>query len=134
MSINIKRKSVKTSDLKHTIYNNFYFSKDKLSYDYDFYEIKDDNFLVGYIIKYNIPKTKSIEYIDIYICSNFRNNGLGTEALRYYIDNISEKESIGIISTNKDKIRFLEKNNFKFDEIYIYKNMYRFKKEGNINE
>lgn len=132
MSISIIKKTLKHSYLRYIVYNNFYFCKDKLSYGYDFYEIKNDIFLVGYIIKYNIP-TKYTEYIDIYICNNFRNSGIGSKALNYYIDKISTKDIIAIITTNENKIRFLNRNNFKFNDVYIYKNMYIFEKEGNTN-
>lgn len=129
-NIKIKKMKLKKSDLINIVLNNFHFalSNDIMTYDYDFFEIKEDQYLVGYIIKYSLPKTINTEYIDIYIVSNFRNKRIGSNALQYYINNIAKKDIIAIKATKKNKIRFLESNGFIHDKVYIYKNLYKYKR------
>ena len=127
--ITITEKDVKKSDLKHTVSNNFYFSSsnDKMTFNYDFYEISDDIYLIGYMIKYILPTpSPEIEYIDIYILSNFRRRGLGSKALNKYIKTISKTKVVLIKTTKPEKISFLKKNGFTQDNDYIYKSLYRY--------
>lgn len=127
--ITITEKDVKKSDLKHTVSNNFYFSSsnDKMTFNYDFYEIRDDIYLIGYMIKYILPTpSPEIEYIDIYILSNFRRRGLGSKALNKYIKTISKTKVVLIKTTKPEKISFLKKNGFTQDNDYIYKSLYRY--------
>lgn len=135
-SITIRKMKLKNSDLRYIVLNNFYFgsTNDKMSYGYDFFEIRDERYLVGYIIKYLIPTATNTEYIDIYITTNFRSKGIGSKALQYYINNIAKKDMIAIKSTKENKIRFLEKNGFEHDEVYIYKNLYKYYKRDGSNE
>lgn len=129
--ITITEKDVKKSDLKHTVSNNFYFSSsnDKMTLNYDFYEIRDDIYLIGYMIKYILPTPSSeIEHIDIYILSNFRRRGLGSKALNKYIKTISKAKVILIKTTKPEKISFLKKNGFTQDTDYIYKSLYRYER------
>ena len=133
-NIIVKKAKLNNSSLKHIVQNNFYFANhnDTLSYDYDFFEIKDKNYILGYIIKYIVLLDNSnTEYIDIYILTNFRSKGIGSKALEYYINNISKKDTIAIKTSKEDKIRFLLKNNFKHDDVYIYKNLYKYKRNDN---
>lgn len=128
-AINIEQKKINNSELRHIVRNNMCFNRDNtITYDFDFYDVKYKGYLVGYIVKHNILACKTIEYIDIYICNNFRSKGIGSEVLKYFIANYCTKETVGILSTNKDKIRFLERNGFKYDDVYIYKNLYKYKR------
>lgn len=129
--ITITEKDVKKSDLKHTVSNNFYFSSsnDKMTLNYDFYEIRDDIYLIGYMIKYILPTPSSeIEHIDIYILSNFRRRGLGSKALNKYIKTMSKAKVVLIKTTKPEKISFLKKNGFTQDTDYIYKSLYRYER------
>ncbi len=133
--ISIKKTKLRNSDLKHIVLNNFYFStvNDRISYNYDFFEIRDNEYLVGYLIKYLMPPNVNTEYIDIYIITNFRSNSIGSKALQYFINNMTERDIIAIKTTKEDKIRFLERNGFKHDDDYIYGNLYKYKR-NDINE
>lgn len=129
--ITITEKDVKKSDLKHTVSNNFYFSSsnDKMTLNYDFYEIRDDIYLIGYMIKYILPTPSSeIDHIDIYILSNFRRKGLGSKALNKYIKTMSKAKVVLIKTTKPEKISFLKKNGFTQDTDYIYKSLYRYER------
>lgn len=129
----IEHKKVKDSELRYVVGNNAYMAK--MTYDYEFYEIKYDGCLVGYAIRHNILACRNTEYIDICIISNYRNKGIGSIALKHFLDKYCTKDTIAIFSNNKDKSRFLIKNGFEFDDVYIYKNLYKYnKKKDDLNE
>lgn len=129
----IENKKVNDSELKYIVSNNAYMNR--ISYDYEFYEVKYDGCLVGYIIRHNILACKNTEYVDICIRGNYRNKGIGSKALKHFVDNFCTKEVIAVFSNNKDKSRFLMRNGFEFDDIYIYKNLYKYnKKKDDLNE
>ena len=123
----IRHQKVNDSELKYVVNNDVYMNR--ISYDYDFYEVLYDGCLVGYIIRHNILACKNTEYVDICIRSNYRNRGIGSKALKYFLDNYCSKNTIAIFSSNEDKTRFLLENGFKFDDVYIYKNLYKYKKD-----
>lgn len=104
------------------------YEKGNITYDSDFYQIilKDNEItnLVGYITKYKVPANKSC-YIDIFILSEYRNRGLGTESLNLFIRKyLTTYKEIYIKSKDKYKTEFLKKNDFIFIEENLYKDLF----------
>lgn len=104
------------------------YEKRNITYDSDFYQIilKDNEItnLIGYITKYKVPANKSC-YIDIFILSEYRNRGLGTESLNLFIRKyLTMYKEIYIKSKDKYKSEFLKKNDFIFIEENLYKDLF----------
>ena len=134
--ITIDKKELNKSVLKRIVKCHDY--SRKIAYDYDLYEIYKENVLypIGYILKYDViglKGTKDNAYIDIFIRPKYRNHGYGTEALNLFINHIIKKNKVMIITENRSKIKFLLKNGFIKDKIYIYKNLYKYQR-GDISE
>lgn len=111
---------------KHKLVRVYFRLENDIIYDSDIYNIVlEKNKIIGYISKYKVPTFESC-YLDIYIRIDYRNSGLGTEALNKFIDEyISDKyKEALIINYDKDKARFLERNGFKFVEENLNKNLY----------
>lgn len=95
-----------------------------LEYDSDIYSILIKHKVIGYVSKYKVPASKSC-YIDIFIFSEYRNRGYGSNSLSSFIDNfLSEYDEIYIRSNQPDKNRFLLENEFEFVKENLNKNLY----------
>ena len=102
--------------------------KNDITYDSDLYQIilKEDKIstLIGYITKYKVPANKSC-YIDIFILSEYRNRGFGSMCLKLFIEKyLNMYTEIYIKSKDKYKSEFLKKNDFKFIEENLYKDLF----------
>lgn len=134
--ITIDKKELNKSILKRIVKCHDY--SRKITYDYDLYEIykEDISYPIGYILNYDVIGLKGLKdsvYIDIYIIPRYRNYGYGSKALNLFINYIIKKRKIMVITENESKIKFLIKNGFIKDEVYLYKNLYKYIR-GDINE
>lgn len=134
--ITIDKKELNKSILKRIVKCHDY--SRRISYDYDLYEIYKEDVLypIGYILKYDViglKGTKDNAYIDIFIRPKYRNYGYGTEALKLFINHIIKKNKVMVITEDRSKIKFLLKNGFIKDKLYIYKNLYKYQR-GDIIE
>lgn len=121
--IKIGKNNMNISNLARILYE-----KKDITYDSDFYQIilKDNEIsnLIGYITKHKVPANKSC-YIDIFILPEYRNRGFGSESLNLFIDNyLTMYSELYIRSKDKYKSEFLKKNDFKFIEENLYKDLF----------
>jgi len=94
-----------------------------------FYENVLMSFILGDLI--NIEKIAEYEILFIYVCKNFRNQGIGTKLLKKIegIDNsvCLRKIYLEVSKNNREAISFYIKMNF--EKIYTRKNYYIIDKE-----
>ena len=81
------------------------------------YGIIYNNSLISFILGdlFNIEKISEYEILLIYVCKNFRNQGLGTELLKKIEENIKclKKIYLEVSKNNTEAVSFYKKMNFK---------------------
>ena len=86
----------------------------KTTKDYSLFQIVYKNENIGFIIEFDEGYKTDFSYIDIFILPEYRNLGIGTEAMRKYIK-----------SNNQHSIRWMNRIGFKYITENLYKNLYK---------
>lgn len=96
----------------------------KTTKDYSLFQIVYKNENIGFIIEFDEGYKTDFSYIDIFILPEYRNLGIGTEAMRKYIK-FTDKKRLYIKSNNEQSIRWMNRIGFKYITENLYKNLYK---------
>lgn len=96
----------------------------KTSKDYSIFQIIYKNEEIGFIIEFDEGYKTDFSYIDIFILPEYRNMGIGTDAMKKFID-FTNKKRLYIKTENKKSMRWMNKIGFRYVEENLYKNLFK---------